>query len=71
MVTLSGFYVAVVLFIGISTTSSPSLIQSIVCDALQNLKEKTSRDCVKEGILLIKSRLCPLGSKSDLWDDVA
>ena len=51
MVNLSCFYVAVVLFMAILTMSSPSFfIQSMVHDALQNLKEKTSHDCVKEGI---------------------
>ena len=53
MVNLSGFYVGVMLFIAISTTSCPSFTQSVVPDALQNLKEKTSHDCAKEGIFLI------------------
>ena len=74
MVNLSGFYVAVVPFIAIcaiSTTSSPSFTQFVVRDVLENREEKTSCDYANKGILLIKSQLCTLGSKSDLWDDVA
>ena len=70
MVNLSGFYVAVVLFIAISTSISPSFTHSVVRDALQKTSRKNFTPLCERGNTPDLIATLYFGKQNDLWNDV-